>query len=218
MFFTKFLIATTLAAFALAHTVIVATEADVPKIQRSDAARPKDLDSCPDFNGPASVAKVAADGTVTLFAESFNQGKDGSLFFNAAMSLTGQKGSFQNALEIVQNGPEAPTTAPSQATIVVRIPGGMPCDNGTCVLAFQTKGGFGNCVRLQSDGVTPDSPIASVDSPASSTVSSSATVTATATVGGNKAQATCRPRVSPKVKREHPRDFMGEDMFRRRAH
>lgn len=73
---TKLLVAVTLLcsllSSALAHAAIAATQADADKIQRSDAVRPKDLDSCPDYKGPAGTAQVAADGTVTVFAKHFN--------------------------------------------------------------------------------------------------------------------------------------------------
>ncbi|KZV82344.1 hypothetical protein EXIGLDRAFT_729842 [Exidia glandulosa HHB12029] len=193
---------------ALGHAAIAVSQADADKIQRSQAVRPKNLDSCPDYKGPVGAAPVAADGTVTLIAKHFNPGKDGSTFFNAALSLTGEDGSFQNPLEIVQNGEEAPKEANGQDTIVVKIPGGLPCGDGTCTLVLQSKGGFGNCVRIVSEGDTPGgSGSASTEAPS-----------ATATTGGSKAKATCRPKGSTqKAKRAHARDFMGADMFYRRA-
>ena len=42
-------------------------------LTRAPAVRAKDLDSCPDFKGPAGRPAVIENGAVTVFARNFNK-------------------------------------------------------------------------------------------------------------------------------------------------
>lgn len=195
-----------------------------------------DLDRCPLIKaniGPAAF--VARDGTITVFARHFTNGKDGSTFFNAAFTYGGAAPSFTNPLEFKKNGPRVSQDEDGIDELVVVLPvlQDTDCINGECSVIFKSVGEWGNCVRVLSDGVTSgkdvkpinnegqdgiDEPAGEETGTASATASPQAP-TSTAGVpvpkpsGSNSGQ--CRRKRSTGAvgrRRLHARDFLS--MFR----
>ncbi|KAF7974146.1 hypothetical protein HWV62_13383, partial [Athelia sp. TMB] len=133
----------------------------------------------------ATSSAVAANGnSFTTTITNFNGGQDGSTQVTAQIDPTGVGKTF-TALTVTKNGVLAPAAAGSQQ-ITVALPAGTKCTGGankdTCLVAFKTAGGFGNCI-----GVTQGNAAVAAAGSASAT---SAKVVKTAAVAAAAANPT----------------------------
>jgi len=126
-------------------------------VQKPTAAKPCGNTPLTNIDTSTPVT-AAADGTVKMTATGFDSGTDGSREITAVKvdsSGTGQQFKAAPANAIITNGDASPTQAGSQA-ITMQMPAGTTCSGGKsknlCMVALQTKGGFGNCVVVQQGG------------------------------------------------------------------
>lgn len=123
---------------------------------RADALRPSTAQPCGAVSGTissllATSSSVAASGnSFTATITNYNGGQDGSTQVTAQVDPTGEGKTF-TAATVTKNGVLAPPAAGS-AQITVALPAGTTCTGGTnkdtCLVAFKTAGGFGNCIAV----------------------------------------------------------------------
>jgi len=144
-------------------------------VQKPTAAKPCGNTPLTNIDTSTPVT-AAADGTVKMTATSFDSGTDGSREITAVKvdsSGTGQQFKAAPANAIITNGDASPTQAGSQA-ITMQMPAGTTCSGGKsknlCMVALQTKGGFGNCVVVQQGGAAGNSTADATSAGGNSTV------------------------------------------------
>jgi len=144
--FSKLLVVSALLfSHAYAHSAIATSKATLATIQRSDVTKANSVNSCPNFKGPAGSPAVIQNGSVALFAQSFNGGTDGSLQYKAAVSTAADPTTF-TPVTLSTNGPNSPPGS-QEADLAVTIPASVDCTKG-CTVALQSGGNFGNCVQI----------------------------------------------------------------------
>jgi len=144
--FSKLLVVSALLfSHAYAHSAIATSKATLATIQRSDVTKANSVNSCPNFKGPAGSPAVIQNGSVALFAQSFNGGTDGSLQYKAAVSTAADPTTF-TPVTLSTNGPNSPPGS-QEADLAVTIPSSVDCTKG-CTVALQSGGNFGNCVQI----------------------------------------------------------------------